>query len=727
MPAPRKMYTVSEALKLLLDTDTDSSIDDVPSEECSSDNDDEEEDEGDAGGDGPGGEGDSGGLREIDRRSGVHGNQGDSGDNGEKEGNSGVHGNSGDSGDNGEKEEDDNRHRREEEKRYIFRGPARRRQRISHRHLEDSGSSDNETLDPEWKDTSHRSRPRLPNSRDQTQQRGRGCIRTGRHGAASDQVRAPHHQLGAVPGPGNEWLEKDWQPINIPFTQSPGPINAAAALDSELPADFAELYISDELVQNIVNQTNLYANQCIQAQTLTSPHSRIHAWKPVTVSEMKTFLGLFFLTGIIRKPELEMYWSADEILATSYFCKVMSRNRFEIIWKFLHFSDNETRPVNSNDKLYKVRPVLDYLVCKFREMYQPNTNICIDEGVLLWRGRLAFKVYNPQKPIKYGIKSYILCDSETGYCFNVKPYCGESAPLGETVTSLLDRLAGHGYRLFMDNYYNSVGLCERLLDLKTHVCGTLRKNRGEPPVIRDVGNANLRREGTPVVRHRKNVMVLAWRDKQVVKMVTTMHQNNMENIQVWQKGHHEKVTKQKPTCIVEYNNAMNGVDKLDQNIAYYPFVRKSHKWSKKFVAYLFEISLFNAFIIYKAKNPNSKGNTLMAFIQSVVKSWTSQKPMRQAGGQENDPHTVRDDPPAQMTPRAPYKTDPRERLDVGFAAHPLVSILPTPNKQHPTRRCRVCVRKGLRRETSYYCKGCGVPLHFGECYTVYHSKAHYNA
>uniref|UniRef100_A0A673MY08 PiggyBac transposable element-derived protein 4-like n=1 Tax=Sinocyclocheilus rhinocerous TaxID=307959 RepID=A0A673MY08_9TELE len=474
-----------------------------------------------------------------------------------------------------------------------------------------------------------------------------------RHGPAGDQTRAAVNHPAEDPEPVHEWHEMNWQPKNLPFTENPGPVGDAAALDSIEPKDFIELFISDELIQNIVDQTNLYADQ-------------IHAWKPVTVSEMKVFLGLFFLTGIIHKPELDMYWSTDEMLATPYFSKVMSRNRFEIIWRFLHFNDNTARPANDTDRLYKVRPVLDHLVSKFREMYQPNTNICIDEGMP--RGRLAFRVYNPQKPIK----SYILCDSETGYCFNMKPYCGESAALKDTVVSLLDRLAGHGYRLFMDHFYNSVQLCKHLLDLKTHVCGTIRKNRGEPPVIRDLRNADFR-IGETVMCHTENVMVLAWRDKQTVKMVTTCHENKMEEVEVWQRGHQEKIAKQKPACIVEYNNAMNGVDKLDQNIKYYPFVRKSHKWTKKFVTYLLQISLFNAFVIYKAKNPQGNCKTLLSFIQSVINSWTSKE------------------------------------------------------QQHPTRRCRVCARNGLRSETSFYCKSCGVPLHSGNCYTVYHSKIKYSA
>ncbi len=116
----------------------------------------------------------------------------------------------------------------------------------------------------------------------------------------------------------------------------------------------------------------------------------------------------------------------------------------------------------------------------------------------------------------------------------------------------------------------------------------------------------------------------------------------------------KKNAKQKPAFIVEYNNAMNGVDKLDQNIGYYPFVRKSHKWTKKFVTHLLQISLFNAFVIYKAKNPKVIVK-LSSFIQSVIKSWTSQE---QAGGGEE-----RVDPPTESTPRAPYNTDPRNRVN----------------------------------------------------------------
>ena len=37
-------------------------------------------------------------------------------------------------------------------------------------------------------------------------------------------------------------------------------------------------------------------------------HARSEEWKPVTVIEMKQFLGLISVTGIVQKLKLELYW-----------------------------------------------------------------------------------------------------------------------------------------------------------------------------------------------------------------------------------------------------------------------------------------------------------------------------------------------------------------------------------------------------------------------------------
>lgn len=494
------------------------------------------------------------------------------------------------------------------------------------------------------------------------------------------------------------------------FTATPGPQNAAADLDSNEPADYLDLFVTDELLQHIRAQTNLYARQYFEANPEALPHSRGNAWKPVSVPELKTFFALSFLTGYIKKPSLDLYWSVEEIDATPYFSQTMSRNRFQIIWRFLHFNNNATQ--NAADKMYKVRPVLDYLVGKCKELYQPGKNICIDEGMMQWRGRLSFRVYNPQKPVKYGIKSYILCDSATGYCFNLRPYVGEGSTLPEIVFSLLDRLQGHGYTVYMDNFYNSVSLCERLLRAQTNVCGTLRKNRGEPLIIRDIKKSDLG-AGERIVRHNGRMMVVAWQDKRIVKMVTTCHQDRMEGVDVWQRGQRHKVTQFKPVCVIAYNSNMNGVDKLDQNVAYYPFIRRSLNWSKKFVAYMFQIAMFNAYVLYRARNPQ-QCKSLLEFTRRVVRMWSGKQHgvLEVETAQADEAHN----------PRAPYNMDPESRLDGNMARHRLEKLMPTPNKTRPTRRCRVCARSGRRSETRMWCVSCRVALHAGHCFTAYHTQ-----
>ena len=183
-----------------------------------------------------------------------------------------------------------------------------------------------------------------------------------------------------------------WEPEEFPFTATPGPINAAAELQSDQPVDFFSLFVTDELLDHIVHQTNIYAKESI-ARLPFLPHSRANKWQDVTREELKSFFGLYFLTGLLWKPHLELYWSTEEITSTPYFSKVMSRNRFQNILRFLHFSDK----VDKNDRLHKIRPVFESLIQKFQDLYQPAQKISIDEGTLLFRGRLSFRVFSPRQ------------------------------------------------------------------------------------------------------------------------------------------------------------------------------------------------------------------------------------------------------------------------------------------------------------------------------------------
>ena len=96
---------------------------------------------------------------------------------------------------------------------------------------------------------------------------------------------------------------------------------------------------------------------------------------------MRQFIALQVLTGIVKKPEISQYWSTNLFLRSPIFKEVMPRNRFQSIVKFLHFNGNSKYDIHDTirDRLYKIRPLVEYLVGKFKAVYTSDKNLSIDE------------------------------------------------------------------------------------------------------------------------------------------------------------------------------------------------------------------------------------------------------------------------------------------------------------------------------------------------------------
>ena len=92
---------------------------------------------------------------------------------------------------------------------------------------------------------------------------------------------------------------------------------------------------------------------------------------------MKSFLSPYLLTDIVVKPELQQYWSTNPRTKTEFFNNVMPRNCFQLILEFLHFNDKSQYNANDQDRdhIYKVRPVTEYLVNKFKSIYTPDKEV----------------------------------------------------------------------------------------------------------------------------------------------------------------------------------------------------------------------------------------------------------------------------------------------------------------------------------------------------------------
>ena len=94
--------------------------------------------------------------------------------------------------------------------------------------------------------------------------------------------------------------------------------------------------------------------------------------------------------------------------------------------------------------------------------------------------------YMPKKPVKRGIKVWVLGDSENGYASNLQVYIGkeESAEKGlgsRVVKDLTRHLKDKHHHVFFDNFFTSVQLLEDLEKEGTYACGTARADRKRFP------------------------------------------------------------------------------------------------------------------------------------------------------------------------------------------------------------------------------------------------------
>jgi len=98
--------------------------------------------------------------------------------------------------------------------------------------------------------------------------------------------------------PTTGFSKNDHQPRIPPFIGNPG---VQFAVESEADViRYFDHYIPPELIEIVVDQTILYAQQRIAKMPRpVTKHAHSEEWKPVTVIEMKKFLGLIFVTGIV--------------------------------------------------------------------------------------------------------------------------------------------------------------------------------------------------------------------------------------------------------------------------------------------------------------------------------------------------------------------------------------------------------------------------------------------
>lgn len=375
--------------------------------------------------------------------------------------------------------------------------------------------------------------------------------------------------------------------------------DAPNAIDS--PIGYFKRFLTTEMIQQIVSETNRYAVQSGSSfKTNTETVER--------------FIGILLRMGIVHMPRYRMYWSGE--LRYNAIADYMSRREFEEISRFIHFNDNSkvvsNRKEPSYDPLFKIRPLLESLRQQCLQV-APDQRQSIDEQIIPFKGRNQLRQYLPKKPKRWGFKVIARCCSRTGFTHDFTIYQGGPPQLpdeesvgyqpGDFVLQMCKSLPQHkNYILYFDNWFNFPELQLKLKELGFNSVGTLRANRLRGCSL--TSESDLRKKGRgsydSKVDANSGLSVIRWYDNRAVQISSThVGVHPLTTMKRWDRKAKKFVDVHCPAAIVEYNANMGGVDLFDMLSAMYRIDHKSLKWYRRIFYWALNVACINSWILYK--------------------------------------------------------------------------------------------------------------------------------
>ncbi|XP_012936290.1 piggyBac transposable element-derived protein 4-like [Aplysia californica] len=476
------------------------------------------------------------------------------------------------------------------------------------------------------------------------------------------------------------------------------------------------------MMKEIAKETNRYANHFVKSTQLTQV-SCLSSWEDTDADELWAFFGLITGMGIIRVASFQDYWSTDAVYSLPFFPSIMTRERFQNLLTFLHFSDEKFIPrgEEGHDPLFKISSFLNCLAENFSKNYYPTTNIAIDEAMISWKGRcnVSAPVYGHRNQDRFGLKIFQLCDSSNAYCCRFEVYTGkkEVSPKGvdyDMAMRLLSPYLGCGHRLFIDSFFTAPVLFKDLLAAKTTACGTVRLNRKGLSKMPQNRKKVVKRKGDVISMTTGSMNHIRIIGQQQVNFLTSIHTDSMSDT-----GGQDRTGEQVNMldAVREHSKHMGAVSRSDRLVELSYVKLRRMKWWKKVFFHFFMLAERNAYLLYKESTQQPMNYAV--FRRELAKEMASQSPPRlpprhaalQTGSSSLHRLTARHFPSKILHPAGFEKRRPRTRLCV-------VCSTRTGKRKVPGDGRR-------RKETTVECVDCNVGLCVIPCFELYHTQKDY--
>ena len=322
--------------------------------------------------------------------------------------------------------------------------------------------------------------------------------------------------------------------------------------------------------------------------------------------------------------------------------------RFKSLLRCLHLNDNSTaarQGEDGYDKLHKIRPLLETVQHNSLNMYRPHQQNSIDETMVLFKGRIGFKQYMPNKPVKWGYKVWMRANATNGYCCDYDIYTGAldgsiEHGLGASLVKRMVRpLCGKGYHVFYDNFFSSVQLAQDLIQDKVYTIGTTRINRKNWPnclkALKELQKTMSRGDSKSILVQGGEVECIVWKDNRCVPFVNTISTPGQEETVQRRVKDGSRQSVKCPTSVKLYNQFMGRVDVSDARRKSYSCSRRSKRWWMPLFYFLVDILVVNFYTITQ-ESPLCPKMTSKEFILSIAEELMASYNSRKRPGPTSD-------------------------------------------------------------------------------------------
>ncbi|KAJ8965821.1 hypothetical protein NQ314_003888 [Rhamnusium bicolor] len=183
------------------------------------------------------------------------------------------------------------------------------------------------------------------------------------------------------------------------------------------------------MINEIVQQTNVKLNDVrLSHRKQNSPD-----YKDTDAIELKRFIGLLMLSSICKSGHENMLSLTMKLVVLHSEQLVILQKRFEKLLQCLQFDDKNTRDERrEHDGTAAISFIFKKFVLNSQNCFNLGTAY-VDKMLVGFRGKCKFRIYMPNKSVKYGIKILSLTDARNSYFYNGCIYTGKDSD-GQTLS-----------------------------------------------------------------------------------------------------------------------------------------------------------------------------------------------------------------------------------------------------------------------------------------------------